>query len=96
MKPPIEPTREFSRFAIHINTKANGFDCWVAIWTNRGRGHVVIGAPTLAELGERWEQITNSDFAPYKAQHVFICDQRAAAKTPLGAASQSTSEVGQK
>jgi hypothetical protein len=95
MKPPIEPTREFSRFAIHINTKANGFDAYVAIWTNRGRGHVVIGAPTLTELADRWAQITNSDFTPDKAQHVFICDQRAAAKTPLAGASESTSKTEQ-
>lgn len=50
------------------------FEMWVAIWNNRGRGEVMFGAPTLDQLGERWEQITNSDFDPALAQHVVIAE----------------------
>lgn len=47
-----------------------GFEIWVAIWNNRGRGEVVLGAPTLDALAERWEQITSSDFERDRAQCV--------------------------
>ena len=45
---------------------------WVNVWGNRGRGDVMIGAPTLAELAKRWEQITNSDFDETLAQQVIV------------------------
>lgn len=50
------------------------FELWIAIWNNRGRGEVMLGAPTLDALGERWEQITSSDFDPTRAQHVVIAE----------------------
>lgn len=86
VKLPPMPSRQFTKLAIKVNTKATGYSAWVAIWTNRGRGHVVIGAPTLDDLAEHWERITHSDFDRSAAQRVFLCSEKAASATNWGSA----------
>lgn len=55
-------SQAFSRRTITREQPVAGIDMWVAVWSNRGRGEVVLGAPTLDQLAARWEQITNCDF----------------------------------
>jgi hypothetical protein len=84
VKLPPAPSKAFRKLSVRVNTKSIGYRAWVAIWTNRNRGHVVIGAPTLNDLAERWGQITSSDFEPSYAQCVFICSHEVADATNLG------------
>ena len=63
-------TTEFLKRRVQQLEPAAGYEMWVAVWNNRGRGAVMIGAPTLDELADRWEQITSSDFERHRAQHV--------------------------
>jgi len=55
---------------------ASAYDMWIAVWANRGRGHVMLGAPSLDLLAERWEQLTHSDFDRTRAQHVVVAAWR--------------------
>ena len=64
------PTLAFTKRRVQQLETAPGFEMWVAVWGNRGRGNVMIGAPTLDELADRWEQITNSDFDRDMAQRI--------------------------
>ena len=75
--PPVADARKGGRATIAFTKRriqqletAPGFEMWVAVWGNRGRGNVMIGAPTLDELADRWEQITNSDFDRDMAQRI--------------------------
>lgn len=90
VKLPPEPSRQFTKMAIQTNMKATGYCAWIAIWVNRGRGHVIVGAPTLDDLAARWEQITNSDFDRSAAQRVYLCSEKVASHTNLGTASSDT------
>jgi hypothetical protein len=60
----------FTSLKVSRSEPVGGIPMWVAVWGNRGRGQVMIGAPTLDDLQERWEQITNSDFDRTLAQRV--------------------------
>ena len=75
----VDPSLEFKKYPIEIGKKGAATEAWVAVWANRSRGHVIIGAPTLQALEARWEQITNVDFDPTIAQHVFVCKTETAA-----------------
>ena len=68
------PSNEFPKRLLKGHVEARGAEMYVAVWTNRGRGHVMIGAPTLEALSARWEQITHSDFMPEMAQYVVVLD----------------------
>jgi hypothetical protein len=68
-----DPSIEFNKVPIEIAKTGMATEAWVAVWANRDRGHMIIGAPTLGQLAERWEQITHSDLDPDMAQQVFIC-----------------------
>jgi hypothetical protein len=76
-----DPSTEFKKYPVEISKTGAATEAYVAVWANRGRGHVIIGAPTLAALESRWEQITNTDFDPTLAHHVFVC--RTAIATPV-------------
>ena len=69
----IDPTTKLKRYPVEIGKVGVATEAWVAVWGNRGRGNVIIAAPTLQQLEARWEQITHSDLDPTIAQHVFIC-----------------------
>lgn len=73
-----QSSRQFERLDIEIGKKASSYKAFMAIWMNRGRGDVVIAAPTMAELVERWEQITHTDLNQSMAQEVFICSVKLA------------------
>ena len=75
----VDPSTEFNKAPIEIGQPGVATEAWVAVWGNRGRGHVMIGAPTLKALEMRWEQITNLDFDPTLAQHVYVCKTAIAA-----------------
>lgn len=64
---------QFEKLDIEIGKKAASYRAFMAIWSNRKRGHVVIAAPTMSDLRARWEQITSSDLDETLAQEVFIC-----------------------
>lgn len=68
-----QSSKQFERLDIEIGKKAASYKAFMAIWSNRGRGHVVIAAPTIEALRDRWEQITSSDLDETMAQEVFIC-----------------------
>ena len=68
----IQPSPEFPLYQINSHIETFGCEMFVAVWTNRGRGVVMIGAPSLERLRERWEQITNSDLNPELAQCVVM------------------------
>lgn len=65
-------TTEFTKRQVTRDKPVPAYDAWVAVWNNRGRGAVMIGAPTLDLLEARWEQIANSDFDRTIAQRVVI------------------------
>lgn len=71
-------SKQFEKLDIEIGKKAASYKAFMAIWSNRGRGHVVIAAPTIDALRDRWEQITNSDLNEPLAQEVFICSVKIA------------------
>lgn len=75
----IDPSVEFKKYPVEIGKVGVATEAWLAVWGNRGRGHVIIAAPTLLALEARWEQITHSDLDPTIAQHVFICKTTTAA-----------------
>ena len=75
--PPVADARKaapgttaFTKRRVQQLETAPGFEMWVAVWGNRGRGDVLIGAPTLDELAARWEQITSHDFDRDMAQRI--------------------------
>lgn len=68
----IHPAKSFRKIKTTKLEQFNGFEMYVAVWNNRGRGEVMLGAPTLELLEERWEQITHSDFEPSRAQRVVV------------------------
>lgn len=75
----VYQTKSFKKLALTALKPADdkgvaSFEMWIAVWNNRGRGEVMLGAPTLDQLGERWEQITSSDFEPERAQHIVIAE----------------------
>ncbi len=45
-----ESSKQFERLDIEIGKKAASYKAFMAIWSNRGRGHVVIAAPTIDDL----------------------------------------------
>lgn len=71
-------SKEFERRYIEIGKQAAAYRAYMAIWANRGRGHVVIAAPTINDLRNRWEQITNTDLNESLIQEVFICSVKIA------------------
>jgi hypothetical protein len=74
----VNSSLAFDRLTIEIGKKATAYRAFIAVWMNRGRGDVVIAAPTLEALRDRWEQITSCDLDEAMAQEVFICSVKAA------------------
>lgn len=64
-------TNQFTKRNI-TRAEAHAYEMWIAVWSNRSRGHVMLGAPTLDLLAERWEQLTHSDFDRTIAQRVVV------------------------
>lgn len=71
-------TNQFERLDVEIGKKAASYRAYMAIWSNRGRGHVVIAAPSIDDLRARWDQITNTDLNELLVQEVFICSVKIA------------------
>jgi hypothetical protein len=65
---------QFKRRRVMAQKPVAGYEAYVAIWMNDGRGEVMIGAPTLDALALRWQQITRSSeaFDRARAQHVVL------------------------
>lgn len=68
----IHPAQTFRKVKATASATIGAFEMYVSVWNNRGRGEVMIGAPSLDELEARWEQITSSDFERDRAQRVVV------------------------
>lgn len=73
--------QQFERRYIEIGKRAVSYKAYMAIWSNRGRGEVVIAAPTINDLRKRWDQITNTDLDEMMVQEVFICSVKLSTET---------------
>lgn len=67
---PMRSSSQFTKILYQVSEPTAGFDMWVGTWSNNGNGHVVIGAPSLEALGDRWLQIVGVELDRSMAQHV--------------------------
>lgn len=67
-----EYAKTFQMLTVPAQQSQTGFRLVCTVWRNRGRGEVMIGAPSMDELRERWEQITSSDFDASIVHEVYL------------------------
>jgi hypothetical protein len=69
--PPF--ARTFTKLMVQISKPSGGFDAYIAVWRERpDTAEVVLGAPSLEALAERWQRITGLVLDAKRAQHVVM------------------------
>lgn len=74
-------SQQFKRITVEVGKTAPAYMAFMAIWQRAGRPHVVIAAPTMANLADQWDRITGTDLDQAMAQEVFICSAKHANET---------------